>query len=123
MSHSTWTGPKVLSLRDRARTVDQILAKRFDTLLPQVMRKTGFDMWLIICHEDNHDPIFNTIIPWACWAPILQLVVFYDNGSEIERINISRTNMQGLMPSSPWNPDREEDQWACLRSLLKTLAQ
>ena len=82
------------------------------------MRKTGFDMWLIICHEDNHDPIFNTLIPWQCWAPILQMVAFYDNGSDIERINISRTNMMDLMPPSPWDPERE-DQWDCLKRIVK----
>ena len=121
MSRSPWTRPKVLSLRDRARTVDQILAKRFDTLLPQVMRETGFDMWLIICHEDNHDPIFNTLIPWECWAPILQMVVFYDPGPDqpIERFNISRTNMQGLMIDA-WNPDGPDDQWTGLKQVIKS---
>ncbi|MCZ6632043.1 MAG: M24 family metallopeptidase, partial [bacterium] len=112
------TMPKVLPLRERARIVNNLTLSRFETLLPQVMRETGFDMWLIICHEDNHDPIFNTLIPWECWAPILQMVVFYDNGSEIERINISRTNMQNLMPPSPWNTD-EEEQWACLKRIAE----
>ena len=112
------TTPAVLPLRERARIVNTLTAKRLETLLPQVMRETDFDMWLIICHEDNHDPVFNTLIPWECWAPILQMVVFYDNGSEIERINISRTNMQGLMSPSPWNPDSEEEQWACLKRII-----
>ena len=112
--------PKILPLRDQAQVVDQILAKRFSKLLPEIMRETGFDMWLIICNEDHYDPVFRTIIPWSCWAPILQIVVFYDPGpgQEIERINISRTNMQGLMPESPWNPEGDEDQWACLRRIV-----
>ena len=110
--------PRVYSVRDRASIVNTLTARRFDTLLPQVMRETGFDMWLIIGNEDNHDPIFRTLIPWECWAPILQMVIFYDTGTSIERINISRTNMMGLMPPSPWNITDNEDQWACLKRLI-----
>lgn len=114
------SSPKILPLREQAQVVDGLLATRFSTLLPAVMRDTGFDMWLIICNEDHYDPVFRTIVPWSCWAPILQMVVFYDPGpgQEVERINISRTNMQGLMPESPWNPESEEDQWACLNRIV-----
>lgn len=110
--------PHVYSVRDRARIVNDLTARRFETLLPQVMRETGFDMWLIICNEDNHDPIFRTLIPWQCWAPILQMVVFYDTGTHIERINISRTHMMDLMPPSPWHIADNEDQWACLKRMV-----
>ena len=112
--------PDILPLRKQAEVVDQLLARRFETLLPSVMRETRFDMWLIICNEDHYDPVFRTIVPWSCWAPILQIVVFYDPGpgQKIEHINISRTNMQGLMPDSPWNPESEEDQWACLKRIV-----
>ena len=112
--------PNILPLRKQAEVVDQLLARRLETLLPEVMRETGFDMWLIVCNEDHYDPVFRTIVPWSCWAPILQIVVFYDPGSgrEVEHINISRTNMQGLMPESPWSTDGEEDQWSCLRRIV-----
>ena len=87
--------PQILLLRERASVVNAMLQKRLDTLLPAIMEETVIDMWIIVCHEDNHDPVFKTIIPWECWAPILQLVVFYHRGRghEIERLNISRTNM------------------------------
>ena len=67
--------PCVLPLRDRARVVNDILARRFETLLPALMRETGFDMWLIVCNEDHYDPVFRSMVPWECWAPILQIVV------------------------------------------------
>ncbi len=110
--------PKVLGVRERARVVNQLTLSRMETLLPSVMRETGFDMWLIVCYEDNHDPIFNTLIPWECWAPILQIVVFYDLGQSVERLNISRTDMQGLMTDA-WQPDAGEDQWAALRRVVE----
>ena len=112
--------PAILGVRDRARVVNQLTLQRLETLLPAVMLETGFDMWIIVCHEDNHDPIFDTLIPWECWAPILQMIVFYDRGPEqgVERLNISRTNMQGLMSGS-WRPDGPMDQWETLRQIVE----
>ena len=106
----TWTGPTALPVRERARIVNDLLGKRFERLLPQLMRETGFDAWLIVCHEDNHDPVFRTMIPWQSWTPILQIVLFYDpgDGQPVERLNLSMTNMRGLMTSCDWSPESEE---------------
>ncbi len=111
--------PTILGVREQARVVNDLLRHRFETVLPAVMRETGFDMWIIICNEDNHDPVFTTIIPWECWAPILQMVVFYDRGEGqgVERINVSLTDMQGLM-ESVWSLNSPEDQWAALRRVV-----
>lgn len=113
------TFPQVLPVRERARLVNAILHKRFDAILPAIMTETGIDMWIIICHEDNYDPIFKTITPWQVWAPILQMVVFYQPqpGANVERINISRTNMMGLM-NDLWNPGQNDDQWTFLRQVV-----
>ncbi len=118
--NNAYQGPAVMGVRDQARVVNQILGERFEKLLPAIMRETGFDMWIIVCYEDNHDPVFNTIIPWECWAPILQMVVFYDAGGDkgVERLNISLTNMQGLM-TTVWGLDSAEDQWATLRRIVE----
>lgn len=118
--HNSYQGPAVMGVRDQARVVNQILGERYEKLLPALMRETGFDMWITICYEDNHDPVFNTLIPWECWAPILQMVVFYNAGAEkgVERLNISLTNMQGLM-TTIWGLDSAEDQWATLRRVVE----
>lgn len=112
--------PQLLPVRERARVVNAILQQRFDNILPAVMTETGIDLWLVICHEDNYDPIFKTITPWQCWAPILQMVVFYQPapGQPVERINLSRTNMFGLM-SDGWDPNSSESQWAALRRVIE----
>jgi hypothetical protein len=107
--------PRILSPREQARVVNDVLQKRFDDLLPAVMRECGFDMWLIICNEDNHDPVFRTMIPWESWTPILQILVFYDAGIEkgVERLNLSMTEMNGMM-AHVWDYDSTEEQWQCL---------
>jgi hypothetical protein len=112
--------PKILPLREQARIVNDILRDRLETILPQVMREAGFDMWLIVCNEDNHDPVFSTMIPWETWAPILQMLVFYDpgEGQAIQRFNISLSYLNGLTIDR-WNLDSPEDQWATLRRVVQ----
>ena len=81
------------------------------------MRETGLDMWVIICNEDNYDPVFTTLTPWEVWAPILQMIVFFDRGDDVERLNISITDLGELMTPA-WGLEEVEDQWARLRRIV-----
>jgi len=109
---------RVLPVREQALVVNRLLQTRLDRLLPRILGETGFDMWLVVCHEDNHDPVFNTLIPVDTWAPILQILVFCRRpDGTVERLNLSRTNLQGLYENR-WAPKGPEDQWACLRRLV-----
>jgi Xaa-Pro aminopeptidase len=84
------------------------------------MREHGFDAWLILCQEDNWDPIHDAFCPMGAWRPILQILAFFDRGPQlgVERVNISMTNMQGLH-DSPWKGHDEAEQWAMLRQLVE----
>jgi Xaa-Pro aminopeptidase len=112
--------PRVLPMRERAATIHRILQKRFETILPMAMREAGIDMWLILCQEDNLDPVFTTMIPMDTWCPILQILVFHDRGNEegVERINISGTNMRGLF-DWPLRSQLEEEQWPLLLQTIE----
>jgi hypothetical protein len=116
-----YNGPGVLSMREQSRVTDEVLRDRFQRVLPMAMREAGLDMWIIVCNEDNYDPIFKTMIPWEClWAPILQIVLLCDKGKRagIEHLNISRTDMLGMMKPA-WKPGGKLDQWATLRKLVR----
>jgi Xaa-Pro aminopeptidase len=84
------------------------------------MRENGFDMWLVLCQEDNWDPIHDTFCPMDPWRPILQMLVFFDRGPQlgVERINLSMTNMQGLY-DTPWQGRDHCEQWAMLRQIVE----
>ena len=112
--------PRVLPMRQRAEVIQRILKKRLETILPMAMRETGFDMWLILCQEDNLDPVFRTLIPVDTWCPILQMVVFYDQGQEgvVEGINVSGTNTHDLY-DRPYKGQVEEEQWPLLREIIE----
>ena len=114
-----------MTIRERAEYVLDITEKRFDQLLPGMMRETGLDMWIVIGNEDDHDPLFWTMAPYKNWSPITQILVFYDRGpgEGVERLNVSRTNTQGLYENAwdaaAWDNDRGESQWECLGRVVR----
>jgi len=118
-------GPSVLPIRERAALVHKITAKRLDTLLPRLMRETGFDMWIISCNEDNLDPIFETMVPYENWNPITQILVLFDQGpgKGVERLNVSRTDTQGLFKNawdaSAYDTKKGEGQWDALGRVVR----
>jgi len=111
--------PRILSMRERAALSRRILGERLDTVLPMAMRAARIDMWLVLCHEDNHDPVFDTLMPDDVWCPILQMLIFHDRGEAegVEGINLSMTNPGGFY-EKPWNGTDPAEQWDLLAKLV-----
>jgi len=109
----------VLPLKKQHEVSIAILEKRLASVLPQAMREAGIDMWLILCQEDDYDPVFKTLVPLRTWAPILQMLVFFDRGEEqgIERINLSMTDL-GQLYERPWKGRHYAEQWEYLARLV-----
>ena len=120
MTHPAF--PKVLPMRERAEVMRRALAERLDTVLPVAMREAGLDMWIVLCQEDDYDPVFRTMVPFDSWCPILQMLIFHDTGERsgeaaIERINLSMTDL-GDLYERPWRGQRFEEQWPLLREIV-----
>lgn len=58
--------PIILTQREQAKVIDEILKDRLRTVLPGLMRREGFDMWVLISRENNEDPVLKTMLP-ATW--------------------------------------------------------
>lgn len=56
----------VLPLAQQYQLVDQTLAQRLHTVIPDAMREYGYEMWVILCSEYNEDPLYPTMIPCLC---------------------------------------------------------
>lgn len=112
---------QVLSEKDRAVVVDEILAERFNDLLPKLMDKTEIDMWILISREYNEDPILKTMLP-ATWlnARRRTIILFYRDKIKdtIEKISVARYNF-GENIISAWDKDKEPDQWMRLMQLIE----
>ena len=111
--------PQILPIRQQAEIVRQILRQRLESILPEAMRKAGLDLWIILCQEDDYDPIFKTMVPLDTWAPILQMLIFYDRGESagIERINLSMTDT-GELYERPWKGTDPAEQWQMLGEIV-----
>ena len=107
---------QILSERDRASLKDQILADRFDNLLPSLMDRAEIDLWLVISREYNEDPVMRTMLP-ATWlnARRRTILVFYRNKEQntIEKLAVARYDV-GENITSAWDKEKQPDQWARL---------
>lgn len=114
-------GAQVLSERDRAILVDEILEERFDTLLPELMDHDSIDMWVLISREYNEDPVLRTMLP-STWlnARRRTILVFHRDKQKdtVERLAISRYDV-GDNITSAWNPEEEPNQWKALLEVIK----
>ena len=112
--------PTILPLRERAEVIDRWLEERFETVLPDLMRREGIDLWVISAREYNEDPVIKTMLP-ATWLAARRrtMLVFFDRGPEegVERLAVSRYAVGDLFPSA-WDPDTQPDQWARLVEII-----
>lgn len=112
---------RILPERERARVVDEILADRFNNLLPQLMDRTGIDMWILISREYNEDPVLRTMLP-ATWlnARRRTIILFYRDKAKntIEKLAVARYNF-GENIISAWDKEKEPNQWKRLMQLIE----
>ena len=112
---------QILPERDRAVLRDEILADRFNNLLPQLMDKTNIDMWLVIAREYNEDPVMRTMLP-STWlnARRRTILVFYRNKEKntIEKLAVARYDV-GENITSAWDKEKQPDQWQALVDIIK----
>ncbi len=110
----------ILTERDRAKLVDDILEDRFTTLLPQLMRREGIDMWVIISREYNEDPVLKTMLP-ATWLSARRrtIMVFFDKGEKegVEKLAIARYDV-GTLLKGAWDIDVRPNQWDALAAII-----
>lgn len=110
--------PAILSQREQAVVIDELLEDRLRNVLPGLMRREGFDMWVIISREYNEDPVIRTLLP-ATWfaARRTTMLVAYDNGKEVEYLAVARYDV-GRVFKRAWDPDANPDQWAQLGKII-----
>lgn len=112
---------QILPESERAKVVDEILEDRFDNLLPNLMDKTGIDMWILISREYNEDPVLKTMLP-ATWlnARRRTILVFYRDKKKntIEKLAVARYNV-GKSIVSAWDKEKEPNQWKRLIELIE----
>jgi Xaa-Pro aminopeptidase len=117
------TQAQVLSVKEQAATINEVLNDRIDNLLPKLMDETNIDCWLIISREYNEDPILKTFLPaeWLSARRTTMLVFYRDKKNEsIHSYAIARYQV-GKRIQAAWNPEKEPNQWKALSKLIDSL--
>lgn len=118
--------PRILDMVERDALRNRWLTKRFDTILPALMRREGIDMWLVICREHAEDPVYPTLVPHpSMFAWRLTMLVFTDRGNAgIERLTVNRYGSGDLHKAFPdyyeaaWEPE-SLDAWERLAQIVR----
>ncbi|WP_298246441.1 M24 family metallopeptidase [uncultured Christiangramia sp.] len=111
---------QILSEKDRASIRDEILAERFDRLLPVLMDRAEIDMWVIISREYNEDPVMKTMLP-STWlnARRRTMLVFSRRGDSIEKLAVARYYF-GDAIKYVWDKEKQPNQWKALADIISS---
>jgi len=119
---SIQSSAQVLSLREQARVMDELMGDRLNNLLPVLMEKNNVDMWVLISREYNEDPVLKTMLP-AEWLSARRrtILVFYNNPAkkQLEKLAIARYNV-GEHIKAAWDMKQFPDQWDALVDLIRS---
>lgn len=110
----------VLSQREQSKVIDELLQDRFENTLPNLMRREGIDLWIIVSREYNEDPIIETMLPstWMAARRTTMLVIFDQGQKGLEFLAVSRYDV-GKHFKRAWDPESQPDQWAQLGRIIK----
>src|SRR5262245_1564671 len=113
-------------LREQDAVRQEWLKLRLERVLPDLMRRHGVAMWLVVCREYNEDPAFFSLVsPSVMAARRRTILVFNDQGPErgVERLALGGGGSGGLyrVYRDPEAENRElwgNAQWLTLRRLV-----
>ncbi len=120
ISQASFSQSAILPMRERAKVIDEILELRIKNILPELMKREGIDMWVIISREYNEDPVIETMLP-STWQSARRrtILVVYDtgDGSALETLAVARYDV-GSMFAKAWDKEEQPDQWKRLAEII-----
>jgi Xaa-Pro aminopeptidase len=112
-------GDRVLTHREQSPLIKSWITKRFTTVLPELMRREGIDLWIIVSREYNDDPVFRSMSPLTTYSSRRRtILVFYNpgGGKPAERYTIGRFDYDQIYTLVRTAND---EQWQGLRKLVE----
>lgn len=109
---------KILALRAQADVQNRWLRLRLERLLPELMERAGFDMWIVIAREYNEDPVIMSLLPEPEMAARRRTILVFSRNEdgEVECLTVGRYPVAGFY-RHVWDPERES-QHACLARIV-----
>lgn len=109
---------KLLPLRAQADLRNAWLTERLEVILPEIMAREGFDMWITAAREYNEDPVIMTLLPEPAMAARRRTILVFTRQPDgtVERLTIDRYGF-GEFYTRAWEPDKER-QFECLARIV-----
>lgn len=102
--------------------MNEWLKWRLDHIIPDLMRREGIDMWLVINREYNEDPVYLSMQPEpTMYARRTSILIFHDQGADkgVQRLSGSYYG-SGNWYKGTW-VDKTKKQFESLAEVIKNL--
>ncbi len=110
----------ILSMKDRAEVIDNMLEKRVKIIIPELMKREGIDMWIVISREYNEDPVIKTLLP-ATWLSARRrtiLIFNLDSKDSLETLAVARYDVGSVFKKS-WDKEKQPNQWKRVTEIIE----
>jgi Xaa-Pro aminopeptidase len=80
--------PAIMSLQKQTEEYNKNLEWKINNILPEIMRRDGLDMWVVINFENSEDPVYRTLNTWpGDGARRLSIVIFHDSKEGFKKLS------------------------------------
>lgn len=112
----------ILPIEKQAVLYDDILKKRINTIVPQLMEAYDIDLWLVMCREFNEDPLFWSMVPFTTSTSGNACLIFSNVNHNFQAISVSTLHgeLATMYDTSLWKI-KEETQYECVKRLIEEL--
>lgn len=112
----------ILPLSQQADIKNDWLQYRLKHILPNLMKKTEIDMWIILGREYNEDPVMESLFP----APVMNasrltgIIFILKDDNDVDCLSLFPSNSTAFTPYYQPMWDKEnETQWECINRIIK----
>lgn len=80
--------PPVLSIKKQTELFNENLEWKVNNVLPGIMEREGLEMWIIICFENDPDPVYRTLNTWpGDDARRLSILIFHNSKNGFKKLS------------------------------------
>jgi len=116
-------GKNILPERERARITDEWLKWRLENILPEIMRREGIDLWLVMSNEPDPGPVYFTLLPaTSLYVVRTSILMFHDRGKDLGVERLSGGNIGSSAGyKQTWLDKKNKTQFESLAETIKKL--
>ena len=110
----------ILPLKKQAEFIDELTKERIETIIPELMKREGIDMWLVISREYNEDHVIKTMLPanWLSARRRTILMFYLSPEGNFEKLAVSRYDVGDIFKAA-WDPESHPHQYNWLAQMIK----